>query len=90
MNIKRATNPQLPTTESENKKKKRKEKIKQTTRTGTESQIRRSSGGLSAGRGKGDMEEKVQGLRSIIGRYRTDGELLRIVQEIEKPKNSYA
>ena len=36
------------------------------------------------------MEEKVQGLRSIIGRYRTDGELLRRVQEIEKPKNSYA
>ena len=38
-------------------------------------------------RGKGRMGEKVQGIRSIDGRYKTDRGRLRIVQEIEKPKN---
>ena len=33
------------------------------------------------------MGEKVQGLRSINGRYKIDR--LRIVQEMEKPKNLY-
>ena len=36
------------------------------------------------------MGEKVQGLRSIIGRYKIDRGMLRIVQEMEKPKNLYA
>ena len=35
------------------------------------------------------MGGKVQGLRSIIGRYRIDREMLRILQEMEKPKNLY-
>ena len=35
------------------------------------------------------MGEKVQGLRSIIGRYKIDRGMLRIVQEMEKPKNLY-
>ena len=35
------------------------------------------------------MGEKVQGLRSINGRYKIDRLKLRIVQEIEKPKNLY-
>ena len=39
--------------------------------------------------GEGGMEEKVQGLRSINGRYRIDKGMLRIVWEMEKPKNSY-
>ena len=58
-----AINSQLSTTES-------KKKTKQTTRTGTESQIWRSFGGNGG---------KVQRLRSIIGRYKIDRQMLRIV-----------
>ena len=32
---------------------------------------------------------KVQEIRSTIGRYKIDGERLRIVQETKKPKNLY-
>ena len=39
------------------------------------------------GRGRRRMEEKVQGIRSINGRYKIDRGRLRIVQEMEKPKN---
>ena len=35
------------------------------------------------------MGEKVQGRRSIISRYKIDREKLRIVKEMEKPKNLY-
>ena len=38
---------------------------------------------------RGGMGEKVQGRRSINGRYKTDRERLRIVWEMEKPKNLY-
>ena len=57
--------------------KQNKTKTKQTSRTGTESQEWRSQGGLSVGRGR--MGEKVQGIRSIIGRYKIDKRRLRIV-----------
>ena len=33
------------------------------------------------------MGERVQGIRSIIGRYKIDRGMLRIVWEMEKPKN---
>ena len=56
MNIKMATNAQLSTTELK--------KTKQTTRTGTQSEIWRSVGGLSVGKGRVKMGGKVQGLRS--------------------------
>ena len=46
MNIKKATNSLLSTTESKKQK-----RTKQNTRTGTESEIWRSFGGLSAGGG---------------------------------------
>ena len=36
------------------------------------------------------MGEKVQGLRSINGRYKIDRGMLRTVLEMEKPKNLYA
>ena len=36
------------------------------------------------------MREKVQGITNIIGRYKIDREMLRIVQEMEKPKILYA
>ena len=35
------------------------------------------------------MGVKVQGIRSIIGRYKIDRGRLRIVQEIEKSKHLY-
>ena len=41
------------------------------------------------GRGGGRMEEKVQEIRSINGRYKIDRGRLRIVWEMEKPKNLY-
>ena len=37
--------------------------------------------------GEGENGEKVQGIRSRNGRYRTDSRMLRIVWEMEKPKN---
>ena len=36
------------------------------------------------------MGEKVQGLRSIIGKYKIGREMLRKEEEIEKPKILYA
>ena len=37
--------------------------------------------------GDGRMGEKVQGIRSISGRYKIDKGKLRIVWEMEKPNN---
>ena len=75
MNSKMTTNSQLLTT-----KPKRKQKpTKQTTRTGTESQKWRSHGGSSVGMGRERMGEKIQGIRSINGRYKIDRGKLKIV-----------
>ena len=63
MNIKITTNSQLSTTEPKKQK-----QTKQTTRTGTESQKWRSHGGLSVGRQRERIGEKVQGISSINGR----------------------
>ena len=52
---------------------------KQTTRTGTESQKWRSHGELSVGRERGLLGEKVQGIRSRIGRHKIVRRRLRIV-----------
>ena len=41
------------------------------------------------GDGWGRSGAKVQGIRSMIGRHKIDRVRLRIVQEIEKPKNLY-
>ena len=77
------TNLQLSTT-----KPKKQKQTKQTTRTGTESQKWRSQGGLSVGKEKEEnWEKKIQGIRSIQGRYKIDRGRLRIVWEMEKPKN---
>ena len=40
-------------------------------------------------RGGERIGEKIQEMRSIIGRYKMDRRRLRIVQEMEKPKNLY-
>ena len=82
MNSEMTTNSQLSTTEP----KKQQKQTKQTTRTGTESQKWRSCGGLLAGKGKGRMGEKVQGIRSINGRYTIDRGRLRIVWEMESQR----
>ena len=57
------------------------------TRIGIESQKWRSHRGLSVGRGCGEIGGKVQGIRSLINRYKIDRRELRIVKEMEKPKN---
>ena len=41
------------------------------------------------GERRGRMEEKVQRIRSINGSYKIDRGRLRIVQEMERPKNLY-
>ena len=41
------------------------------------------------GRGKGRLGEKVQEKRSINGRYKIHKGRLRILQEMEMPKNLY-
>ena len=45
--------------------------------------------GSQWGGGRGRIGEKVQGISSINGRYKIDRGRLRIVQEMEKPKNLY-
>ena len=45
--------------------------------------------GYQLGGGRGRMEEKVQGLKGIIGRLKIYRGMLRIVLEVEKPKNLY-
>ena len=35
------------------------------------------------------MGEKVQGIRITIGKHKIDRQRLRIVEEMEKPKNLY-
>ena len=74
MNIKMTTNSQLSTTESKKQK-----QTKQTTRTGTDSQKWRLHGGFQWGGGRGRTGEKVQGMRSINGRYKIDRGRLRTV-----------
>ena len=64
MKSKVTTNSQLSTTES----KKIQKQLKQTTRTGMESQRWRSHGGLSTGEWEGERREKVQRISSINGR----------------------
>ena len=53
--------------------------MKQTARTGRESEKWRSHGGLSVGRGRGRMGDNVQGIRSMVGRHKIDRERLRMV-----------
>ena len=68
MNIKMATNSQLSTTES-------KKQTKQTTRTGTESQIWRTVGGFSAGTGKRKNGWKAAEIKKckLVGTEQTGG-----------------
>ena len=89
MNSKMTTNSQPSTTEPKKTQRQKQNQTKQTTRTGTDSQKWRSHGGLSVGRGWGRMGKKVQGIRSTNGRYKIDRGRVRIVWEMERPKNLY-
>lgn len=83
MNVGMATNAQLSTTKSE-------KQTKQISRIEINSQKWRSHGGLSAGRGKGENRGKGTGMRSIIGRYRTDrGRTKRSVSTWAKGKEAH-
>ena len=46
--------------------------------------------GYQWGGGGRRMAEKVQGIRTLNGRYKIDRGRLRIVWEMEKPKKLYA
>ena len=74
MNSKMTKNSQLSATESKKRK-----QTKQTTRTGTESQKWRSQWRVIIGEGWRRLGEKIQGIRSINGRYKIDRGRLRIV-----------
>ena len=83
MNVKRATNSQLSTTESKTKNKKLK-----LSKQLEQEQNHRNGDHLEdyqPGGGEGKNGVKVQGIRSINGRYKIDRGRLRIVQEMEKP-----
>ena len=84
MNTKVAINSQLSMIES-------KKQTEQTNRTGTESQIWRSCGGLSAGRVKGKTKGKGAGIKKYkLVVTEQAGGCQDQVQEIEKSKNLYA
>ena len=78
MNIEVTTNSQPSTTEPKNKNKNKHKLGKQ-----LEREQNHRNGDLmeryQQGGGRGRMEEKVQGLRSIICRYKIDRAMLRIV-----------
>ena len=44
---------------------------------------------ISGGEGGERIGENVQGIRSVNGRFKMDRGRLRLVQEMEKPKNLY-
>ena len=60
--------------------------MKQTTRTGTESQKWRSYAGYQQRGGREGMGGKVQGISSINGRYKIDKGMLRIVWELRSQR----
>ena len=86
MNSKMTTNSQLSTTEPKNKN------INKLSKQLEQEQNHRSGDhmeGYQQGRGGGRIGEKTQGIRSINGRYKIDRSRLRMVWEMEKPKNLY-
>ena len=81
------TNSQLSTTEPKKKKNPTKNELSKQLE---QEQIHRNRDhieGYQQGMGKGRMREKVQGISSINSRYKRDRGRLRIVWEMEKPKN---
>ena len=84
MNSKMTTKSQLSTTEPKNKNKNKLSKqLEQEQNHRNQDHME----GYQWGVGEGRMGEKVQGIRSINGRHKIDRGRLRIVWEMEKPKN---
>ena len=83
MNSKMTTNSQLSTTEP------KKQKQQLPVQLEHEQNHRNGDHMEGYGGGGGDWEKKVQGIRSINGRYKIDRGRLRILWEMEKPKNLY-
>ena len=79
--IKKGTDSQLSTTEPKKQK-----QTKQTTATEQIQRNRDHMKGQQCGGEKGQNRSKIQGIRSIIGRYKIDRGKLRIVQEIVEAK----
>ena len=88
MNSEMTINSQLSTTELKEEKQKQNKLSKQVEQEQNHRNGDHIEGYQWGGRG-GRIREKVQGIRSLIGRYKIDGEELRVVQEMEKPKNLY-
>ena len=85
MNSKMITNSQLSTTEPKKKSKLSKQlEHEQNHRNGDHMK------GYQWRDGREEWGGKIQGIRSMVGRYKIDRRMLRIVQEMEKPKNLYA
>ena len=74
MNNKMTTNSQISTTESKKKNRKKNKLSKQ-----LEQEQNHRNGDQMEGYQWGRMEEKLQGLGSIIGRYKIDKGILKIV-----------
>ena len=86
MNSKMTTNKQLSTSEPKNKNKlskQQEQEQEQNHRNGDQVEDYQWGGGGTR------MVEKAQGIRSINGRYKIDRGRLRIVWEMENPKNLY-
>ena len=83
MNSKMVTNSQLSTTEPKKQKQKLSKQLEQEQnhRNGDHMEGYQQRGG------RGECVEKVQGISSINGRYKIERGSLRIVWEMEKPKN---
>ena len=77
MNSKMTTNSQLPTTKSKNNK--YKNELSKQLEQEQNHRNRDHIEGFQQGGGGGRMGEKVRGIRSIIGRYKIDKGMLRIV-----------
>ena len=86
MNSKMTTNSQLSTTEPKNKNKNKNKLSKQ-----LEQEQNHRNGDHMEGYqwGRGRMGGKVQGIRSVNGRYKIDRGRLRIVWKMETPNNLY-
>ena len=80
------TNSQLSTSEPKNKQK---NKLSKQVEQEQNHRNRDHMEGYQWGQGGRRMGEKVQGIRSINGRYKIDRGRLRTVWEMENPKNIY-
>ena len=86
MNNKVTTNSQLSTNEPKRKEKQWKQKLSKQLEQEQNQRNGDHMEGFQWGGVGWRMGEKVQGIRSINGRYKIDGGHLRIVCEMEKPK----